>query len=445
MKISRHIALMKIELIMKIERIILILVACLAPHPALAANLAITSLDLEGRLSWTNAFTNGVCTVEKASTIVGPWLPEQNYFTTNVAGQAQVPLGPAPVFYRLLAVDISPTPAGFTNLLHVYGVLETIAGKGEVGTDGSNGWRESFEGGFATNANLSRPHFAMADDADNVFIVDKDSHSVLKVTPDGRIHTVAGTHVVGDDGDGPAAGAQSRLNFPNGLWVRGDGTVYILDTGNSKVRRLDTNGVMTTLFTVSSGITSGRGLWVKGDESVTYFCSGSELRKRVPGNTTTLNNNFTDLGNIVVTPHGDVVATDRGDHRVFLVDGAGGNIGNRTRLAGNGRTNVVVDGALALTNSLYGVRAVWPMPNGGYLLGTHEGCQLLFLDAAGVLHVLLSGRPGDVHAGDGQWFYSPGLKVGELRSITMDRAGHLLIVENDFGYVRRIRFQRMSP
>ena len=39
------------------------------------------------------------------------------------------------------------------------------------------------------------------------------------------------------------------MNMPNGLWVRGDGTVYVLDTGNGKVRRLDTNGLMTTLFT----------------------------------------------------------------------------------------------------------------------------------------------------------------------------------------------------
>ena len=430
---------------LRLKRSVLMPAVGLAASSVAAVDLTVTSLNTSGQLTWTNAFTNGVCTVERAATVAGPWLPAQNVFTTNAAGQARVATGPGLGFYRLLAADLSPTPAGFTNLLHAYGVLETIAGKGEVGLDGSNAWRSSFEGGFATNANLSRPHFAMADDAGNVFIVDKDSHSVLKVTPDGRIHTVAGTHVAGDDGDLPAPGLRSRLNFPNGLWVRGDGTVYILDTGNSKVRRLDTNGVVTTLFTVNSGITGGRGLWVKSDESVTYFCSGSDLRKRVPGSTTTLNNHFTDLGNIVVTAHGDIMATDRGDHRVFLVDTAGGNSGSRTRLAGNGGTNTVVDGALALTNSLYGVRGVWPFPTGGYLLATHEGCQLLYLDEAGALYVLLSGQPANVHAGDGQWFYAPGFKIGEVRSVTMDRAGNFLITENDFGYVRRIRFQTMPP
>ena len=49
------------------------------------------------------------------------------------------------------------------------------------------------------------------------------------------------------------------------------------------------------------------------------------------------------------------------------------------------------------------------------------------------------------HAGDGQWFYLPGDKFGQLRSVAMDQQGNLLIVENDIGYVRRIDFQRLSP
>ena len=79
--------------------------------------------------------------------------------------------------------------------------------------------------------------------------MDKNSHSVLKVTPDGRIHTVAGTHVSGNGPDTPTTATNVALSFPNGLWLGADGMVYVLDTGNSKVRWLDTNGVLTTLFT----------------------------------------------------------------------------------------------------------------------------------------------------------------------------------------------------
>ena len=414
--------------------------------PALfAASISITSLERSGSIVWANAFTNGICTVESASRVTGPWAAGRNYFTTSSVGRASVALASSNQFIRLLAVDISSTPQGFTNLVESYGVLETIAGNGFGGADGTNYWRSSYEGGFATNAALSRPHFAMADVAGNVFIVDKDSHSVLKVTRDGRIHTVAGTHVAGDGGDGPAPGTNIQLSFPNGLFVRADGTVYVLDTGNGKVRRLDTNGVMTTLFTVSAGINGGRGLWVSADESLTYFCSGSDLRKRVPGSITTLNNNFKELGNIALTPDGNIVATDRADNKVFLVDATGGNQGGRTRLLGDGTTNAVVSGTLAFTNGLYEVRGVWPVPNGGYLLATHAGSQVLYVDPAGIVYVFVAGQDGGAHSGDGAWFHSPGFKITEARSVTMDHDGNILIVENDYGYVRRIRFQRLVP
>lgn len=416
----------------------------MAAGQGLSASLEVSSFLKDGTLTWANAFPTGVCVVESTTPVSGAWTPIMNVFTTNSAGATHVALPPSQGFFRLLALDVSASIiSGFSNLTSAYGSLTTIAGLGEFGTDGINFWDESFEGGFATNANLSRPHFAMADGAGNVFIVDKDSHSVLKVTGDGRIHTVAGTHIGGFNGDGPTPGTNFQLSFPNGLWVRPDGTAYILDTGNSRVCRLDTNSMITTLFTVSSGIAVGRGLWVKEDESVAYFCSGTNLRKWVPGKISTLNNNFTELGNIFVNATGDIVAADRGANKVYLVDATGGKVGSRTRLFGDGSTNRVREGTLAASSGLYGVRGVWPVPTGGYVLALHEGAQVLYIDGAGMTHVLLDGQPGDTHGGDGGWFYAPGFKVGEARSVTMDSSGNLLIVENDFGYVRKIEFRRL--
>ena len=107
------------------------------------------------------------------------------------------------------------TPQAFTNLVQSYGILHTIAGNGDAGysnpgEDVTNYWQPGFEGGYATNAALSRPHFAMEDNFSNVFIVDKDSDAVLKVTPDGRIHTVAGTHAIGNGPDNTTTGHERR-------------------------------------------------------------------------------------------------------------------------------------------------------------------------------------------------------------------------------------------
>jgi hypothetical protein len=429
-----------------------IFVSCCGLLSGTAAQFSINSFDRQGTFSWTNAFPAGVCTVEKASQAGAPWEPIANFFTTNSIGSARIEVPRTNALYRLLTVDLSTNnPNAFSNFISSFGVIRTIAGNGFGGTDGSNYWRASFEGAPATNAALSRPHFAMADDAGNIFIIDKDSHSLLKVTTDGLIHTVAGTHVEGDGPDGPEYGTNVALRFPNGEWVRRDGTVYILDTDNSKIRRLDTNGILTTLLTAPSGtngIKGGRGLWVRDDEGLVYFGAGDDIKKWTPGGGfKTLNNNhFNDLGNFVVNPDGDVIATDRGDHKVYLVDATGGKTGDRTRIAGSGATNAPVDGTAVLTNGLYGVRGVWLVPTGGYLLATHEGSQLLYIDAAGILHLLLNSAPGNFHSGDGEWFYDlASFKVTELRSITLDARGNMLIVENDFGYVRMIDFRRLTP
>jgi streptogramin lyase len=426
--------------------------ACLLPLAAAGADFKILSTDRAGRLTYTGAYTNGVGTVEFARTLTNgmtnAWCAQQNFFTSNTTGEVVLAANASRGFIRLLAVDISAsTPLGYSNLLQSYGNLHTLAGNGAGGTDGVNYWQTRFEGGYATNAALSRPHFAMADNAGNVFIVDKDSHSVLKVTPDGLIHTVAGTHLAGNGNDALTRATNVALSSPNGLWVRGDGTLYVLDTGNSKVRRLDTNGMMATLFAVTNApISTGRGLWVKDNESLAFFASGTDLKQWTPAaGVKTLNNNFKELGNLVPDAAGDVIATDRGDHKVYLVDATGGNTGGRTRLFGDGSTNSIIEGTLARTNGLYGVRGVWPFPGGGYLLALHEGSQVLYVDAAGIVHLLVDGLAGNFHAGDGQWFHAPGHKICEVRSVSLDSQGNILIVENDYGYVRRIDFTRLTP
>lgn len=408
-----------------------------------AAEFRVVDFDRIGHLSWTNSEVPGVCTIEFAPNPVGPWIPLQSFFTTNSGSQVRVFPGSDTSYFRLLTVDISPTPSGFKNLIESYGILRTIAGNGTGGLDGVNYWQASFEDGPATNAALSRPHFAMGDSFGNIFIVDKDSHSVLKVTPDGRIHTVAGTHSRGNGPDGPMPATEVQLDSPNGLWVRSDGTAYVLDTGNGKVRRLGIDGMMTTLLTDGNGIVGGRGLWVKDGEGLVYYADNPNVKKWTPGGgvSTVNNKSFVDLGNLIVDSTNNVIVTDRSANRVYVLH----SDGTRDPLAGDGTTNRVVEGALALNTGLYGVRGVWPLPNGGYLFATHEGSQVLYADSGGVIHVFVEGAPGNVHGGDGAYFRSPGFKISEVRSVGLDSAGNVLITENDSGYVRMITFLRLAP
>lgn len=408
------------------------------------SDLRVTSYGREGRLVWTNAPVPGICTVEAASAVQGPWTSLQNVFSTNAGGSAAATSAESTRFYRVRAVPVPATLQGFTNLVRAYGLLETVAGIGAGQTDGVSYWQPWYEGGSAAWAALSRPHVAMADRAGNIYIADKNSHSILRVTPDGTIHTHAGTHVGGFNGEGPAPATTLQLNLPNGLWTGADGTVYVLDTDNGRVRRVNTNGIMTTLFlaTATGPLEGGRGLWVKEDESLAYFCAKTRLRKWTPaGGLQTVASGFVELGTLYVESNGDILVCDRGAHSVYRVSPAGA----KTLLAGNGTTTGGGDGQLALATGLNGVRSIYPVPTGGYLLLTHDGCQLWYLDTGGIVHLLLNGWNGNLHAGDGQYFYSPEPKISEGRSVTMDAAGNIIICESDWGYVRRIRFQRMPP
>lgn len=342
-------------------------------------------------------------------------------------------------------MDVSPTAQGFTNLAYSYGLLETLAGSGAGQTDGVNYWQSWYEGWPAPWAALSRPHFAMADRAGKVYIADKNSHSILVVAPSGTIRTFAGTHVGGFNGEGPAPATTLQLNGPNGEWVLPNGTVYVFDTDNGRIRRVDTNGVMATLFmatTDGSPVSGGRGLWVKADESLAYFCAGTKLKVWTPAaGVRTLASNFGELGNLIVEASGNVIVCDRGSNRVYRVTPAGA----MTTIAGSGLTTGGGDGSPALQTALYGVRGVWGVPTGGYLLLTHNGCQLWYIDSAGIVRLLLNGAGGRTHAGDGWFFYGPDPKIAEGRSVTMDADGNILLCESDYGFIRRIRFLPMVP
>lgn len=430
-----------------------LLSACLAATSS-AADIRISSFNTNGHLSWSNAFPAGVVTVETKGSLNSPWRPGTNYFTSNTVGAARVAMTPTNGFVRLVAVDISTnSPRHYTNLLESYGILETVAGRGNSNIDDSQ-WRTEFEGEWATNVSLSRPHISFGDPWGNVLIVDQRSDSVLKVTPEGRLFTYAGTHTEGNNGDGPAPATSLQLNDPNGGWMRADGTFYILDTENGKLRRVDTNGIMTTMFTTAP-MGDGRALWVKSDESVVYFGFGetsTNLMKWTPtGGIVSVRRDFLELGNIIGDERtGDLYISDRLANRVYRMD----TNGVLTPIAGNGTQGVAVEGAPALQTPLALPRCVWFLPNAGYFITEHDagnglGNRIWYVDPAGIIHRWMngtgSGNPSRV--GDGQWFYAnPNTpKVSRVRAINTDPFGNLIITESNYGYVRRIRFQRMNP
>ena len=326
-----------------------------------------------------------------------------------------------------------------------YGLLTHVAGAGV--DQNVNSWQPAYEGGSAIAAELSNPHMAQADAAGNIYIADKESHSILKVTPAGTIHTVAGTHVGGYNGDGPALSTQ--LNQPNGVFVLADGTFYIVDLFNGRIRRVGTNGQLTTILQESgSGAEvglGGRALWVSPDEQLIYYArrdgiNSTSLRRWTPsGGSGVVSVGFVSMGNITVDSAGRPVVTEDTGNRVYRIAADG----TRTLIAGNGNTSGGGDGFPATSTGLFRVRGVACLPSGGFFLATQKGSHIWYVDTEGIIHKMIDcSDSGTINAGNGLAYDVPGVKMSEPRAITVAPNGDLIITASDYGHIRVVKCVR---
>ena len=126
------------------------------------------------------------------------------------------------------------------------GTITTIAGSGESGFD-RGGF--SGDGGPAAQARLNLPSGLAVDAAGNLFIADTQNHRIRKVDSSGVITTIAGSGDTGFDrggfgGDGGPAD-QARLNVPVGLAVDAAGNLYISESSNHRIRVVKSKSLLT--------------------------------------------------------------------------------------------------------------------------------------------------------------------------------------------------------
>ncbi len=190
-----------------------------------------------------------------------------------------------------------------------------------AGSRGVSGFREKDAKGEllpAKDAELNAPTGIAIDSAGNIYFCDTRNHRVRKIGTDGKIQTIAGTGEKGETGDGGKA-VEAKLHSPSGVAVDAAGNVYIADQMNHRIRKVDRDGIITTVAgTGLPGYSGNGGLATRAQ--LFYPCC------------------------VAVDRQGNLFIADRTNNRVRRVDAQTGTI---SLVAGTGRFGDDFDGRRA--------------------------------------------------------------------------------------------------
>jgi sugar lactone lactonase YvrE len=224
------------------------------------------------------------------------------------------------------------------------GMVVTVAGETEGFADGQ---------GRAARFNTTR---GLAVDAGgNIYVADRNNHSIRKITPGGTVSTLAGN---GTAGYADGAGAAARFDNPLGIAVDAKGNVYVADTYNDRIRRIAPDGSVSTLAGNRRGFADGEGTAAQFDNPIDIVADtggnlyiadlgNHSIRKITPGGTvSTLAGNgtagyadgagaaaqFNSPQGIALDKYGNLYVTDSDNHRVRKIS----PMGTVSTIAGNG-------------------------------------------------------------------------------------------------------------
>ncbi len=263
------------------------------------------------------------------------------------------------------------------------GVVTTFAGSTQGYADGN---------GSAAKFNI--PNGIAIDGSGNLFVSDQSNNRIRKITPNGDVTTVAGS---GNAGFADGTGTVANFSSPTSLCVDGSGNIFVIDTGNHKIRKITPAGIVTTLAGSTAGFADGLGTSAK----------------------------FNSPLGITIDSSGNLYVTEDGNNKIRKVSPTG----DVTTIAGT--TAGFADGAAnaAMFNAPVGICLD---QNNNLFIADYFNHKIRKVTPAGIVSTIAGTTSGfaDGAASSAQFYRPYGIIVGPL--------GNLYVVEDGNNKVRII-------
>ncbi|MBS1858994.1 MAG: hypothetical protein JST11_26715 [Acidobacteria bacterium] len=336
----------------------------------------------------TVAGNSKCCATTDAAVATSVWLPSANGIAVDASGNVYIWDGQSSKIRKVNAA----------------GIITTIAGNGTPGYSG--------DGGPATKAAIFADQNMAGiavDAAGNVYFSDGQNQVVRKIDTAGIVTTIAGNNTAGFSGDGGPA-TKAQLFYPTGLALDTSGNLYIADSSNNRVRRVDPAGTITTYA---------------GNGDVSYEGDG------VQATTTGVDRPY----GLAIDRTGNLYISETSQSRVRRVDPTGiiTTVAGQTKKT-NGYTG---DGGPATAATLSGPLGLAVDASGNLYIADNSNGRIRKVDAAGII-TTYAGITGNASTPIGDGGPATSAYLGVPKDVALDSAGNLYIA-GSAGSVARVR------
>jgi trimeric autotransporter adhesin len=331
--------------------------------------------------------------------------------------------------------------------------ISNVAGTGIAGFSGDDS--------AATSAKLNRPTGLAVDTTGNLFITDTANQSIREITIDGYIHTIAGSGTQGFDGDGKQA-TSAKFNFPAGLALDGAGNLFVADSGNYRIRKITSDGGISTIAGAGTAGFSGDGgaatkaefdlpMAVMVDAAGNLFIADYVNRRirmvttsgvvstSVGTGTAGFSGDGGQAGSAHFTLPAGVALDSKGN--LFIADSSNSRIrvvapsGVIKTMAGTGNRGFGGDGGQATAADLYGPVAMAVDASGNLFISDYLGHCVRKVTSGGIISTIAGTGSKGFSGDDGP---ATSAQLNQPWGIAVDVAGNLFIADLVNHRVRKV-------